>query len=196
MFSVVSENITRKLEDNLTIKSEDREIYRYGIQQGLTIILNLITTLVIGLICGMVWQSVVFMVFYIPLRSFAGGYHEKTPERCYVFSIVLMFAILLAMRFASFTELICSIILLVSSVSIVLLAPVEDRNKPLDELEQKVYRKRALLIWASELIVAFVCMLFGQMHLAICLTMTMVVMAIMLSLGQLKNMWHQFHKEA
>lgn len=107
-----------------------------------------------------------------------------------------MFAVLLVMRFVSHTELICGIILLVSSISIVTLAPVEDRNKPLDELEQKVYRKRALLIWASELTVAFVCLLFGQMCLAICLAMTMTVMAIMLGLGQLKNMLHQFNKEA
>lgn len=187
MFSEISENIVQTLEDNQTIKNEEREIYRYGIQQGLTIILNLITTLVIGLVCGMVWQSIVFTVAYIPLRSFAGGYHEKTPERCYVFSIVLMFAILLVMRFVTFTRLICSIILFVSSTIIVLLSPVEDKNKPLDELENKVYRKRALLIWASELTVAFVCLLFRQVHLAICLAMTMMVMAIMLGLGRLKN---------
>ncbi|MBR6599278.1 MAG: accessory gene regulator B family protein, partial [Oscillospiraceae bacterium] len=33
-----------------------------------------------------------------PLRNFAGGYHARTPERCYVFSVILIFAVLLAMN--------------------------------------------------------------------------------------------------
>lgn len=35
-----------------------------------------------------------------------------------------------------------------SSIVILCLAPVEDKNKSLDAEEQKVYRKRTYLIWA------------------------------------------------
>ena len=177
MFNDVSKKLTCFLVNNDTIGDEEREIYRYGIQQGLTIILNLVTTLLIGLVCGMVWQSIVFTVAYIPLRSFAGGYHAKTPTRCYIFSIILMLAVLLVMKFVPFTAFICSVMLSVSSVVIVFLAPVEDNNKPLDEMEQKVYRKRTLMIWISELIIIVLCLYFKAMPLAVCLTVTLTVMA-------------------
>lgn len=192
MFRGVSQQLTQSLIDNNTIKDEEREIYRYGIEQGLTIILNFVTTLLIGLVCGMVWQSVVFTTAYIPLRSFAGGYHAKTPTKCYIFSIVLMFAVLLAMKLVPFTIFICSVMLFVSSVVFLFLSPVEERNKPLDKTEQMVYRKRALLIWISELMLTGACLCFQIMPLAICLTMALTVMAVMLILGQLKNtvtMW-------
>ncbi|MBE6843849.1 MAG: accessory regulator AgrB [Ruminococcus sp.] len=191
MFRDVSQQLTQSLIDNNTIKGEEREIYRYGIQQGLTLILNLVTTLLIGLLCGMVWQSVVFTMMYIPLRSFAGGFHAKTPTGCYIFSIVLMFVVLLAMKFVPFTHFICSIMLFVSCLIIVLLVPVEDGNKPLDKIEQKVYRKRSLLIWIFELIATALCLYFNLMSLATCLTLTLTVMAVMLILGQLKNMMIQ-----
>lgn len=187
MFAKFSECITQSLIDNQIIESEERELYRYGIQQGLTIVLNLVTTLLIGLLCDMIWQSIVFTVAYIPLRSFAGGYHAKTPTRCYIFSIALMFAVLLAMKLVPFTVFICGIMLSVSGVIILWLSPVEDRNKPLDAVERRVYRQRALLIWTFELAITVICLWLQIMPLAICLTATLTVMAVMLLLGQLKN---------
>lgn len=185
MFAKVAERITDILEQNKTIQGENREIYCYGIQQGFVVLLNIATTLLIGMICHMLWQSIVFTAAYIPLRSFAGGYHAKTPNRCYVSSIVLMFAVLLAMKYTSLTNFICSIIVLISSVLIVLLAPVENRNKPLDHTEQRVYRNRTLVIWASELIVTIVCFILHMMPLAVCMTFALAVMAVMLILGKL-----------
>ena len=79
------------------------------------------------------------------------------------------------------------IMLLISGSIIVLLAPVQDHNKPLDELERKVYRRRTLLIWASEFALAVACMVIGWHSPAVCLTVTLAVMAIMLMLGKLKN---------
>ena len=37
-----------------------------------------------------VFESIAFLVFYIPLRSYAGGYHASTPWRCYFISIVFI----------------------------------------------------------------------------------------------------------
>lgn len=187
MFAVVSERITRRLEESRSIQSEERELYLFGIEQGLTMLLNLATTLCIGLLCGMVWQSVVFTATYIPLRSFAGGYHAKTPTRCYIFSVLLMIATLLAMRWVYWTPLMCIILLSLSGVLIWLLAPVEDRNKPLDIMERQVYRKRSRRIGTFELALALVCVTVQWQQLAVCLTSTGTVMSVMLILGKLKN---------
>ena len=46
MFAEISEKITKKLEENGTITSEQYEICRYGFQQGFTLILNALTTIV------------------------------------------------------------------------------------------------------------------------------------------------------
>ncbi len=57
MFTSIAEKITAQLEVNNAIKSEDRAIYLYGIQQGLSILMNLFTTFLIGVVTCMFWES-------------------------------------------------------------------------------------------------------------------------------------------
>ena len=68
MFAEISEKITKKLEENGTITSEQYEICRYGFQQGFTLILNALTTIVIGAVLGELWQAVLFIAAYAPLK--------------------------------------------------------------------------------------------------------------------------------
>lgn len=187
MFAKFSECITQSLIDTQIIESEERELYRYGIQQGLTIVLNLVTTLLIGLLCDMIWQSIVFTVAYIPLRSFAGGYHAKTTIGCYIFSIVLITAVLLTMKLLPISSFVCCIMLLCSGVCIFVLAPVENHNKPLDDMELTVYGRRTRWITVLEITLALLCGRSGLQDVMMCLSVSLVIMSVMLILGAIKN---------
>lgn len=187
MFDKLSDTLTDSLISNNTIKADDREIYHYGIQQGMILILNTVTTLFIGIISGMIWQSIVFMFAYIPLRSYAGGFHAKTSVRCYFSSIVLMTVVLLVMRYVAFSMLIYGILMFISSIVILLLAPIENHNKPLDEIERKVYRKRAYGLWICECLLVVMAIMLNWKQLAVCFIWAIIVAALMLILGKLEN---------
>lgn len=187
MFAEISEKITKKLEENGTITSEQYEICRYGFQQGFTLILNALTTIVIGAVLGELWQAVLFIAAYAPLRSYAGGYHAKTAERCYVYSIFFMIAVILAIKYIVLTNSVCIITLLISCTVIVVLAPVEDSNKPLDNLEQFIYKKRTLLITGIEIILFIISLMLGWKKISLCIVLVIAVMAIMLLFGKLNS---------
>ncbi len=187
MFEVLSERVIGWLLENESFPREDKEIYRYGIQQGMIALLNLGTTMVIGMVFGKLLESILFMVAYIPLRSFAGGYHAKTAVRCYFFSIVMISAVLWVMRYVAYVGLICGCLTVISSSVIWFLVPVEDRNKPLDDVEKVVYRKRARGILLAEIVITVISLLLNSRRIAICMTMAFCVMAVMLLLGQWKN---------
>lgn len=187
MFKDLSERITEWLFENGAAPKEDKEIYRYGIQQGVISLLNLGTTMVIGMVFGKLLESVLFLVAYIPLRSFAGGYHAKTAVRCYFFSIVMMSAVLWVMRCVPYSGLICGCLTAISGTMIWFLVPVEDRNKPLDDVEKKVYGKRARGILVPECLVSLLATLCGWERIGMCMTLVLYVMALMLLLGKWKN---------
>lgn len=187
MFSKVAETITQKLEENNTIQSENREIYRYGFQQGFTILLNIVTIVIIGLVLKSLLQALLFMMFYFPLRSYAGGFHAKTAIRCYAYSMVIIVLILLAIKFAPITNLIYTIITVTSSVIILCLAPVQDHNKPLDQTEHKVYKFRTLIIWAIEALLFSIATCFDWQILVSCLSWVFAIMAMILCLGVINN---------
>ena len=93
----------------------------------ITVLLNLISTIVIGVIVGKVFESIAFLVFYIPLRSYAGGYHASTPWRCYFISIVIIMEMLLFIGYVDLS-IIYIILLLVGMVVCFAFAPVEDKR--------------------------------------------------------------------
>jgi len=187
MFEKASEAVTRKLQENNTIDEEQYEICRYGLQQGFTVILNVVTTLIIGMIMKGLLYAVVFTILYIPLRSNAGGYHAKTAIRCYLYSILLMIAVLLAIKHIAIPSFICIIIFVISIAVICILAPIEDSNKPLDEIEVKVYHKRTLIILAIESMLFIIGLALNLRYFMQTTIWVMITMSIILLLGKFCN---------
>lgn len=187
MFAKSADTITRKLYENNSISSEQYEICRFGFQQGLTILLNALTVIVIGAVMGELWQAMLFMGLYAPLRSYAGGYHARTATRCYVYSILLMIAVLLAMKYLMIPQFICIIAFVISCAIILILVPVEDANKPLDHTEQVVYRKRTYMITAIESVIFIVTLLVNTDSIAFCVMYVFLMMSLILIAGECKN---------
>lgn len=190
MFKKTSDAITKKLKENNTINDEQYKICQYGLQQGFTIILNVITTLALGIILGMLFYAVVFTLLYVPLRSNAGGYHAKTASRCYLYSILLMVAVLLAIKHIVIPSVI-GIIVFISSIAVIsMLAPVENTNKPLDEIEIKVYHKRTLLILTIESFVFILSLVLNWKYFMYTIIWVVITMGIILLIGKYCEMFN------
>ncbi|WP_069998703.1 accessory gene regulator ArgB-like protein [Cellulosilyticum sp. I15G10I2] len=178
------ERITDLFIHNGIISSEDKELYTYGLQQGLIIIANILTTLFIGLLLGMVWQSIVFMLSYIPLRSFAGGYHAKTQFKCYMLSIVLTTAVLLVIKLIPWTNFMIWSLALAAGTIILVFAPVANSNKPLNELEVNVYKKWTIIILLVELFFILLTMIFEMYEIGACIAISLFVLSNMLIIAK------------
>jgi accessory gene regulator B len=172
---------------NGIVNPENQELCRYGIQQIFMILLNVAVTLAIALLMNMLLESVLFMAAYIPLRRYAGGYHARTPLRCCVFSGGMTAIVLLAIRFIEFSVVACLAMLVGAALTIVLLAPVADANKPLDKVERKVYRRRTLIILSVELLIAVGFVALGTADIAVCMVFALAILGIMLMLGVANN---------
>lgn len=167
---------------NNIIISEDKELYAYGIRQGLIMILNIATTLLIGTFLNMIWESLIFTTAYIPLRSFAGGYHARTQIRCYLFSIVLVSSSLILIKTLPSSALIVFTITFISSLIIFFLSPLGDANKPLSISETKIYKKKTHLILFIEVCLSFFLFLLGFSNASLCITLSLSVQSFMLLL--------------
>lgn len=178
---------TSYLVANDIIKEQEKEIYSYGLYQGLLIVINILTTIAIGFLFAMVVESVLFMVAYIPLRSYGGGYHAKTQLRCYFVSIIL---IILSLSLLKFITIRWIIILGVSGVSggiVYLLAPVEDKNKPLDQMEYTIYEKKSRSILLVEMLAILLLYLLGFKKISLVISISIFMVSLMLVMGAIKN---------
>jgi accessory gene regulator B len=182
------EKIAGKMVESGTINAEDKEIYEFGLKYAANIFLNLATTLGIGFVFGMVWQSALFTAAYIPLRSYAGGYHARTPLRCYIFSVVLTVCVLLGMKYLPYNNVLLLSAAFVSGTIIFMLAPVGDENKPLDEIETRVFKKRTRIVLFAETGLICVLLVLNLAFAAVCVVVSVSIVSLMVVLGKLKSM--------
>ena len=94
----LTEKWAHGLAANGVISQEDEALYNYGLRQGVVFLLNTAAIIMVGWLLGMVKESVVFMLSYLPLRRMAGGYHARTQLRCYLLGMVLTTSVLLAVK--------------------------------------------------------------------------------------------------
>ena len=161
------------------IQESEKELYLFGIQGLVLLLVNLATTAAIGMLFGMLWQSFLFSAAYIPLRRYAGGYHAKTQARCYCLSVLLISGVLLMLKYVSFSAIAELIILAVSAAVIFVKAPVESVNKPLNVKEWRVFRLKARVILLTELAASVILMGVSQ-EIALCIIMAVGSSGMML----------------
>lgn len=187
MIAGIAKKITDNMVANETILAEDRELYEYGLHQGIIMIINWLTAAVVGLLLGMFWQSVMLLVFFTPVRIYAGGYHAKTQGICYVFSTLTQGVALYLLKCFPFSLTAGVIVLIISATCLWFLAPVEAENKPLEEGEGKKYKTKAVIHWCVEVLLWIGLTVFGFCSLADCILMSSAMVSMLLVLGELSN---------
>ena len=187
MLKEFSNKITKKLVDINVIEEADSELYEYGFWQGGVLIFNFLTVVLLGILFNMLLESIIFLIFYGVLRTIAGGYHARTQNTCYILSIMLMIVVLIMLKTFPWNIILCCILTVLSISVIFILAPVQDENKLLDEIEKKFFKKLSRIISLLYGFIIFLLFLFNKNELAYCVVISLFILTIMLVLGKIRN---------
>lgn len=146
------------------ISKENYEIYLYGFQSGLEILINVICCIIIAVSLGMVIEAALFFAFFIPLRSYGGGLHMEKFLACLFFSCVTLSTILLLVKYLSLIPIVSIILYCISLLIIKIAGPVSHPNRPVKQEEILKFKKRGnlILIICSIIAIAFLAMEFQQ----------------------------------
>lgn len=87
MFKNQITKIADILIKNGVAEIEYKEIIVYGLTFGIELILNILTTIILGFMFGMVIESLIFLISFSLIRTYAGGYHSQSALKCYFFQV-------------------------------------------------------------------------------------------------------------
>ena len=135
---------------------------------------------------GMIWQGIIFVLSFMLLRKYAGGYHASTPLGCYLLTTLIITVALSVMKYFEISILIYLVLLMVSSVIVYMLTPVEAVNKELDKIEKIIYRKKTILIWIVEVSLAIGVFILKHYEISICIFMAVIMVGISLVTGHIE----------
>lgn len=69
------------------IPAQEREIYEYGFALLIADFINFFAIFIVGILCQQTWETILYIIIFVGLRSVCGGYHAKTHLKCHICTI-------------------------------------------------------------------------------------------------------------
>lgn len=188
MFEYLTEKIVLFLVMRRILDFDNWDVYAYSIEVILMNFVLLLSILGISILGNCLILFAGYILFYIPIRIFAGGYHAKDSSRCYLLSAGLY--IILVCIYELLPELytnryaIITGIIAVSGLAII--APHNNKKHPLAEYQYNRNRKIVYAILAID-VIAFMLCAKVESTMASCIIMYLTVCLVMLGVEILKE---------
>lgn len=159
---------------NSVIPAEDAPIYSYGLELLLSTVINIIVMICISLIVGKPLIMVPYILAFIPLRIFSGGYHSKTHVNCIIFNATLYIVAINSIYIVLLhnVTIICTFLNFISLFLVIAFSPVAAKNKPLTHYEVIQYRKYSIYISIFIMVISLIlyrlCIIDSHLYIMAC----------------------------
>ncbi len=155
MFHNLAVDIAFLLIKNKIVGIQHRDVYVYGLE---VILLNgslLIVFLIASMLCEAMLNFWAYLILFLPIRSFSGGYHAEKSESCFVLSTIMYG---LSIAITAFFPLLYqnwkwTIAGIISVIIILALSPMINENNPLTKSQQKRNRIIVYILLSVDLVV-------------------------------------------
>ncbi len=188
MIETLAKKLTTKFINNKIIKSEDREIYDYCFETTIVILFSYSLLFILSIIFNEFISTLIFILSFSSFRKVCGGYHADNYLKCGIMSLASYLLLILIIKKFNIIFEIATIILILGSVVIMFLSPIQDDNKPFTEQQKRRFRviSRSL---AAILIVVFVILeAFGlhslmanKYYFSFCYGIDLIALSLLLS---------------
>ncbi len=186
MFHHIANGIVGRAIKQKIIHEQQKEEYTYGLELSMTVLLNGITVVVIGILMGMPFETIGFWLIYNILKKYTGGFHFNSSAVCYISTCIMCVLVLYLIRICSFDTLLYSVLAVVSGGITFALSPVPAIQKPLDEKEEQVFGKIARILVLVTVILYFICILCHLNYVAKIFAFGIISVALFAIAGKIK----------
>lgn len=170
-------------------RKDNYEIYEYAVYIILSSAFHIATIIALGLCFNLLVESLVFYFSFITIRKFAGGYHAKTPIKCYIISVVSSTIILVLINIIPiivsrfrFIEYFLLILGLFSLIIICYLSPLDTINNPLNNEEKILLKKITIFLSVSIYFISCLLIVFSVLNIGIAMMFGIFMSNLVLAL--------------
>jgi accessory gene regulator B len=155
---LIAKKLTAFFIQYQVIKDTDKDTYEYCFQVLLLNVLNFGTVLFLAIILGRITETILYMAGFFLIRKQAGGFHARTPLRCYLLSVAnyMIFILILSFISPTWIDLMNMGIIILAFLIIWRYAPIADKNKPFSIGEYERYKRNSRLIISTLVILNFI----------------------------------------
>ena len=149
----ISRKITEKLIEKGIIaeRKYSADVYEYGIELILGDLINYILIFVTGIVLKQdAYIPLLYLICFVSVRIFSGGFHAATHAGCSIFMIVFYLIFTLMYRVTLHMGVLwVTVFIVLSYWTIVLFAPVRNKNRYVSEKKARINRIRAICLYSA-----------------------------------------------
>lgn len=138
------------------------EIYRYGINTGINILLNILVIFFVAMFQSKIIICFEFFLFFIPLRSTSGGFHFSSKHICSVISTIVFSLILKFQDFIYKNSLPFFIFAFFCSIFIIAIPTRDNKSRKLSAKDILFFQKKKVFLIKIFLMTVITLLLFNQ----------------------------------
>lgn len=184
---LITDYLIKKMQKH-NIIDENTDIYIYGLNNGFTILINILTAVIISYIVQKVDVLLFLLIPFMPLRSYCGGLHCKSRLICYIYSNIIIAILLLSQNL--FCENIYSFIVITILSTIYLFINKTTGNKihTLDYSEVIFYTRIKRIVLLCILVLCVYFFIAKQINYAVAMMTSINLSASLVILENIKNL--------
>lgn len=122
------------------IDAGSKDICVYGFELLISFLFSTSLVLIAGVVLGKVPETAAFLIVYILLRSYSGGYHANSYAVCTVVTLSVYFAVILLSSFVNVNITAYVFLMFAGLVLLALLAPVRNEHKKISPRDAWKYK--------------------------------------------------------
>lgn len=186
----ISDSIADMLWSQEIIQEDDIDKCKYGISIFFSSFFEIFSILLIAAFIGNFIETLLLFGAFIPLRIYAGGYHADTKIKCYLISLVMygIFYIMTKYIPCNMFQAINIFCTVLSTIIVLIKAPVIHFNKKVNNIERKYYRKFSIEICLIEtVIILLLTAVFPESEMVLSLTVGQTSVMVSMLAAMAKN---------
>lgn len=149
MKDVIVNNSLKLLNKTYQYDNDTFDRVKYGLETIYISITKMVVILSISLIFGLIKETLLTIIFFNGLRTYAYGIHAKKSWQCYISSTTIFVLLPYIFKFIEFNVIQKILIVMISFLSYILFAPADTHKRPLINKEHRKKLKINTLIICS-----------------------------------------------
>lgn len=154
MLNTLATRLARRLLLKNVIIEDHFDVYVYGFELLISSISSTVLIFLIGLLTHNILQTIAFLVTFILLRQFSGGYHANTYGVCFVvtlsvFGLVLLLANHIQIHLTAFW-----VLSVIGTFLLIGVAPIENPNKKIIPEQRNKFKLISVVLFILLILIA------------------------------------------
>ena len=149
MLNKTAVRLAKKLLSLQIITEEVFDIYVYGLELLLSFFFCSSVIVIIGAMLGRIIETLVFLLVFVLLRSFTGGYHANSYLMCSIVTFSTYGAVLLLAELFALPLIAYIVLATLGGALVLAFVPIEHPNKRITDSQKKKYKIVSFILFLT-----------------------------------------------